>query len=156
MSIATVVTEGFGSFGTVNFVPTEGFGDYDGGGTATSKTGLHPGGRYWRSVWDVRSELIERAPKKVKYTVKRLEHVEEALKLAEAEKQAILAERETQERTAAQIAVFEKNRAKIEAKIEALKAREAKLVDTFEKGRLEYEAWLAEMDDEEIIVLVLQ
>ena len=28
MSIATVVTEGFGSFGTANFIPTEGFGDY--------------------------------------------------------------------------------------------------------------------------------
>ena len=29
MSIATVVTRGFGTFGTVNFLPTLGYGDYD-------------------------------------------------------------------------------------------------------------------------------
>lgn len=35
MSIATVISEGFGSFGNVNFVVTQGFGSYGGAAGAT-------------------------------------------------------------------------------------------------------------------------
>lgn len=38
MSIATVVTRGYGTFGTVNFLPTLGYGDY-GAVTATQNFG---------------------------------------------------------------------------------------------------------------------
>ena len=50
MSIATVITEGFGNFSNVNFVPTEGYGPYD--RVAPSFNPLATHGGQGRRRWD--------------------------------------------------------------------------------------------------------
>lgn len=133
MSVSTIVTQGFGSFGNVNLVPTLGFG------VASASSGLLGGKAY--SYHTPYSKYKEEEFQKKTAEAKRAALREIDQELAEAERLRKL-----------QLAKAE--RLKTEKALAKLAAEEIKTLNEIDRLRTE-RAWLIRRIDEEETILVL-
>ncbi len=136
MSISTIVTQGFGSFGSVNLVPTLGFGV---SAAVEQDNGLLGGKAYsYQSPYDrLREEEYQKKKLAEKYA--QLKRAEQELKEAEAERKRQIAKAQ---------------RLKTERALAKLAAEELATLQEIDRLRME-RAWLIRLIDEEEAILVI-